>query len=77
MGCTGRETEQNWRRFYLLTLKCVCTVYSPKIMFQFFSLFSKYAAKTGLDWRKILSKGLKKLYLLSLSKGKLRGGGSQ
>lgn len=43
----------------------VSTVYSLKITFKFFSLFSKYAAKTGLDWRKILSKGLKKLYLLS------------
>lgn len=55
----------------------VWTVYSLKIILKFFSLFSKYAAKTGLDWRKILSKGLKQLYLLSLSKGKFRGGGSQ
>lgn len=55
----------------------VCAVYSLNIMLKFFSLFSKHAAKTGLDWRKILSKGLKKLYLLSLSKGKFRGGGSQ
>lgn len=51
----------------------MCIVYSLKIILKFFSLFSKYAVKTGLDWRKILSKGLKKLYLLSLSKGKFRG----
>lgn len=54
-----------------------CTVYSLKIILKFFSLFSKYAAKTGLGWRKVLSKGLKKFYLLSLSKGKFRRGGSQ
>lgn len=55
----------------------MCTVQSLRIILKFFSLFSKYAAQTGLGWRKILSKGLEKFYLLSLSKGKFRGGSSQ